>query len=103
MHGRKHLRRIILTGIVEPFCNAARERSSDVRDDADGATAPETLRQKDRAAGTSGERRIGTACAPTEGDSPHTARIGPAAAEKKLSGTWTDGASAPVSTRNRHR
>jgi hypothetical protein len=26
-------------------------------DDADGATAPETLRQKDRAAGTSGERR----------------------------------------------
>jgi hypothetical protein len=51
---------------LDAFAHAAWERSFD-RNDADGATAPETLRQKDHAAGTSGERRI-IAMAPTEGE-----------------------------------
>ena len=62
---------------------SAGETVTEHGDGADGATAPETLRPKDRAAGTSGERRFN---APTDGD------VVRATPRLKLSGTRTDGA-----------
>jgi hypothetical protein len=52
--------------------SSGRDRPCDLLDGADGATAPETLRHKDRVVGRSGERRL---MASTEGDI-RTARAG---------------------------